>query len=163
MRYNLIVACDFEGVIGANGKIPWHFPEDLKFFKEVTMGHTVIMGRKTWESLPKKPLAGRDNYVISSDVNGLHRQGMFNAWSSLDALKSILDLYDGKSFFIGGASIYAWACQNVPLDKVYVTLMKGSYCGDTFFSPKLIPDFISYNSEQLFDCDDYVRLLYRRL
>lgn len=63
----IIFAMAKNGVIGNNGQIPWHLPEDLKFFKEVTMDETVIMGRKTWESIPDKfkPLVGRDNIVLT--------------------------------------------------------------------------------------------------
>ena len=61
----LVVAIADNGVIGKDGGIPWRIPEDLKRFKAITMGHTVVMGRKTWDSLPKKPLLGRVNVVVT--------------------------------------------------------------------------------------------------
>ena len=65
MQFEAIFAMSQNRVIGKDGKIPWHIPEDFKFFKEITLGHRVIMGRKTFESLNKKSLVGRENIVIS--------------------------------------------------------------------------------------------------
>ena len=66
---SLIVAMSQNGVIGKAGKLPWHLPEDLRHFKELTMGHPIIMGRKTFESLPKKPLPGRKNIVLTRSAD----------------------------------------------------------------------------------------------
>ena len=65
MRVNLIVAHARNGVIGARGTIPWRVPGEMAYFKQVTLGHPVVMGRKTWESLPRKPLPGRRNLVVT--------------------------------------------------------------------------------------------------
>ena len=65
----LVVAIADNGVIGSNGAIPWHIPEDLKRFKALTMGHTIVMGRKTWDSLPRKPLPGRVNVVVTRQLD----------------------------------------------------------------------------------------------
>ena len=67
MRINMIVAAGRDGAIGREGELIWRVPADLKRFKQLTMGHPVIMGRKTWESLPKRPLPGRRNIVVSRD------------------------------------------------------------------------------------------------
>ena len=72
-----IWAQSLDRVIGTGTDMPWDVPEDLKFFKEVTMGHPVIMGRKTWESLPFKPLPGRANHVLSSREPGAWSDGAF--------------------------------------------------------------------------------------
>ena len=66
MHVHLIWAQDKNGVIGVNGQLPWHIPEDLYNFKRLTSGHPIVMGRKTWESLPFKPLPNRRNIVLSS-------------------------------------------------------------------------------------------------
>ena len=68
MQRKIIVSTDENGLIGDKGKLPWHIPEELIFFKQVTMGNPIIMGRKTWESLPKKPLPGRFNIVLSKSM-----------------------------------------------------------------------------------------------
>lgn len=102
MEINLIVAAGKDGAIGRNGDLVWHIKEDLKRFKSLTMGHPVIMGRKTWESLPKRPLPGRHNIVMT-------RQSVYEAdgatvVSSIDeALKAA---GDESPFIMGGATIY---------------------------------------------------------
>src|SRR5437764_15415023 len=65
----LVVAIADNGVIGKDGGIPWHIPEDMKRFKALTLGHTIVMGRKTWDSLPRKPLPGRVNVVVTRQKN----------------------------------------------------------------------------------------------
>lgn len=99
---NLIVAIGKDGSIGRGGDLIWHIREDLKRFKSLTMGHQVIMGRKTWESLPRKPLAGRRNIIIT-------RQKDFQA-EGADVVNSIEEAIsiakNGEGFIIGGAEIY---------------------------------------------------------
>ena len=100
----LIWAQSTSGVIGRGGAIPWQLPEDQARFKELTMGHTVVMGRRTWESLPAKarPLAGRRNVVLS-------RQTGFTA-KGAEVVASLDDaLGDRKTWVIGGEQIYALA------------------------------------------------------
>jgi len=113
-----IAAMSPDGVIGVNGKLPWHCPEDMKRFKEVTLGAIVIMGRKTWDSLPVKPLPGRDNIVITSsrvEVEGVECYG-----SIADALRDC----EGKKkkvFIIGGGQLYKTSlslCDSVDLTTV---------------------------------------------
>ena len=65
----LVAAVAANGVIGRLGRLPWHIPEELKHFKQLTLGHPVIMGRRTWESLPKKPLPGRENIVVTRTID----------------------------------------------------------------------------------------------
>jgi dihydrofolate reductase len=126
-RLYLIAAVAKNGVIGANGKLPWHLPEDLKQFKSLTLGHPVIMGRRTWESLGK-PLPGRDNIVIS------RKPGYAAPGASMAAsLEAAIALCAGESmaFVIGGAEIYAAA---LPLaDGLVLTEIEGDYEGDTRF------------------------------
>lgn len=100
----LVAAVAANGVIGRQGRLPWHLPEDLKHFKRLTLGHPVIMGRKTWESLNGKALAGRDNIVVTRTA-GYDAPGAAVA-SSLDAA---LALCVGESvvFVIGGEQLFA--------------------------------------------------------
>tara|TARA_B110000263_G_C15297112_1_gene506091 strand:+ start:342 stop:821 length:480 start_codon:yes stop_codon:yes gene_type:complete len=102
MEINLIWAQNFDGGIGKNGELPWHISEDLKNFKKITLNSIIIMGRKTWDSLPFKPLPNRRNIVLSrkkiKNVEVYH-----NIDECLDALKKEAI---SKLFVIGGASIY---------------------------------------------------------
>jgi dihydrofolate reductase len=126
-RVYLVAAIARNGIIGARGKLPWHLPEDLRHFKQLTLGHPVIMGRRTWESLGK-PLPGRENIVIS------RRQGFDAPGASVAmSLQAAIALCVGESvaFIIGGAAIYAAA---LPLaDGLVLTEIDRDYEGDTRF------------------------------
>lgn len=126
-RLYLVAALARNGVIGAQGKLPWHLPEDLQHFKRLTLGHPVIMGRRTWESLGR-PLPGRENVVIS------RRPGYAAAGASVaSSLQAAIALCAGEpvAFVIGGAEIYAAA---LPLaDGLVMTEIDRDYAGDTRF------------------------------
>ena len=126
-RVYLVVALARNGVIGARGKLPWRLPEDLQHFKRITLGHPVIMGRRTWESLGR-PLPGRENIVISRRP-GFEAQGASVASSVQAALALCAE--EPVAFVIGGAEIYAAA---LPLaDGMVVTEIDRDYEGDTRF------------------------------
>jgi dihydrofolate reductase len=97
----LVVAIADNGVIGKDGSMPWHISEDMKRFKALTMGHTVVMGRKTWDSLPKKPLAGRVNVVLTRQKDW-QAEGAQTASSLGQATSGT----SGMVMIIGGAEIY---------------------------------------------------------
>jgi dihydrofolate reductase len=102
MEMHLIWAQDKNGGIGINGKLPWHISEDLKNFKTLTLNSTIIMGRKTWDSLPIKPLPKRNNIVLSST-----KQAGVTTYDSLDnCLNELKKQGLQKVFIIGGRSIY---------------------------------------------------------
>lgn len=117
----IAIACvDANWGIGYQGKLLEHIPADMKFFKEATMGNYMIMGRKTWDSLPKKPLEGRDNIVITSTLC-LDSSYDYTIFTSLDRVISFLrsDIPNRDIYIIGGASIYE---QLLPYcDKAYIT------------------------------------------
>ena len=101
-KVNLIVAIGRDGAIGKNGELIWRLPEDLKHFKEVTTDHPVIMGRKTWESLPRRPLPARRNIILT-------RQKDFAAPGAeiVNSVEAALNITNSESpFIIGGAEIY---------------------------------------------------------
>ncbi len=126
-RIVLVAAVAANGIIGANGKLPWHLPEDLQHFKRVTLGHAVVMGRKTWESL-KGPLPGRENIVVTRQA-GYQASGAAVA-SSLDAA---LALCTGESVVcvIGGERIFKEA---LPLAAgLIMTEIKQDFAGDARF------------------------------
>jgi dihydrofolate reductase len=122
----LVVAIADNGVIGKDGSIPWHISEDLKRFKALTMGHTVVMGRKTWDSLPKKPLAGRANIVVTRQKDW-HAEGA-TAASSLGAATAGTS---GQVMVIGGGEIYERA---LPLAaRIELTEVHRDFDGDAKF------------------------------
>lgn len=124
-----ILAMNQDNVIGAAGSIPWHLPEDLAHFKRTTLGHPVIMGRKTWESLPFRPLPGRRNIVISRNPD-FQAEGAEICSSPEEALA--LCAPDEKPFIIGGGAIYREAFPFCT--RLIVTLVE-THCEnpDTYF------------------------------
>jgi len=126
-RISLIVAVARNGVIGKDGKLPWHLPEDLKRFKALTMGHHLIMGRKTWESIGR-PLPGRTSVVVT-------RQSNYSAPGALvtHSLAAAIEACQGDDeiFVIGGAETYREALPRA--DRVYLTEVLADYAGDTWF------------------------------
>ena len=125
-RVYLVVAVAANGIIGANGQLPWHLPEDLQHFKRLTMGHPVIMGRRTWESL-KGPLPGRENIVVTR-TPGYEAPGAAVATS----LESALALCAGEpvAFVIGGSRLFA---ESLPIaDGLVVTEIRKDFEGDTW-------------------------------
>lgn len=126
----LIAACARGGVIGIANRLPWHLPEDMKFFRETTRGKPVIMGRKTWESLPAafRPLPGRLNIVVSRNP-GFEAPGASVVASLPEALAAAGDAE--IAFVIGGAELYR---QALPLaDRLLLTEIDQAYDGDAFF------------------------------
>jgi dihydrofolate reductase len=131
MSLSLIVAMTRRGVIGRGGGLPWRLSDDLKRFKALTMGHHVLMGRKTFDSLPR-PLAGRTLIVLtrhSTPVSASNPQQAFVAPSLDEALR--LAASDSEVFVIGGAEIFALALPRV--EKMYVTWVEGEVEGDVTF------------------------------
>ncbi len=133
MTLSIIVAVSRNGVIGSKDSIPWYLPSDLKRFVELTKGHTVVMGRKTFESIVKKighPLKGRRNIVLSR--SGVKYDGCEVASSWEDVLKLVSK--DEEVFVIGGGEVYSLALPYV--DKLYITEVDTEFVGDVFF-PKI--------------------------
>jgi dihydrofolate reductase len=117
-------------VIGGNGHIPWHLPADFRHFKGLTMGHPIVMGRKTFESIGK-PLPGRTSIVITRDAD-YRRDGVIIAASPDDALSAATAAAGGDEVFvIGGAEVYKLFLPKA--DRVYLTKVAGMFEGDAFF------------------------------
>lgn len=113
---------DPTGIIGVDGTLPWYYPADLKRFKEVTMGHVLIMGRTTWESLPK-PLPGRTSYVLSRQENptSKHPEGSCTYFPSLE---DALEAAKGKTIWIcGGAQVYTESLEKGLVTRLDVTIV----------------------------------------
>ena len=129
----LLVAMSTNGCIGAKGALPWHIPEDLRRFRELTTGHTVIMGRKTWESLPERfrPLPNRQNIVITRQTDYAVPDGVVCASTLEEAFNAAPQ--DRSTFVIGGGEIFALALPHA--DTLYVTHVDSHVEGDAFFPP----------------------------
>ncbi len=126
----MVVAVADNGAIGKDGKVPWRIPEDLKHFKNVTMGHAIIMGRKTWDEVGR-PLPGRRNLVVSRNA-GLVLEGA-EVLATLEAAIAAARTTDGEPHVIGGSAIYAAA---MPLaTRIHLTEVHRDVDGDTFFPP----------------------------
>jgi dihydrofolate reductase len=134
MKISLIAAFSENRVIGIDNRIPWRITEDLKRFKKITLGHTVVMGRKTYESL-KTPLPGRKNLVLSRQKN-YKADGALVCRSLDEAITKSEDEGEEEVFIIGGGQIYEEA---LPIsDRLYITLIHKEIEGDTFFPT--VPD-----------------------
>ena len=133
MKIAMIAAVAENNAIGINNKMPWYLPGDLRYFKAVTMGKPIIMGRKTFDSL-RKPLPGRTNIVITRDTEW-HHEGV-KVVNSLDEALSLAEdiaLINGNDevMVIGGAQIYKLAMEKA--DRLYLTKVYQSFEGDAFF------------------------------
>jgi dihydrofolate reductase len=133
MRKSIIVAASQSGVIGKDGKLPWHLPSDLKRFKALTMGHTLIMGRKTFESIGK-PLPGRTTLVLTrqtAEMCSFYPEGVHCARSLDEAMDAAFAAGENEVFICGGGEVYREALPLV--DRVYLTVVERDFEGDTRF------------------------------
>jgi dihydrofolate reductase len=129
MSISIIAAMSQNRVIGLNNDLPWRLPADLRYFKGKTMGHTLIMGRKTYESL-QKFLAGRRIIVMSRDP-GFRCEEAEISHTLEDALKLAGD--EEETFIAGGAEIYSLALSGNIVETIYLTLVHHDFEGDTYF------------------------------
>jgi len=137
---SIIVAVSKNGVIGKDGKLPWHIPTDMRNFKNLTQGHTVVMGRNTWESLPTnfRPLPNRTNLVLTSQLF-LNFEGRASTepatvriCNSLDEVKA-LSPPDEEVFIMGGAKVYQEAIEKNIAHTLYLTEVQVECSGDVRF------------------------------
>lgn len=126
MKIATIAAMEMGKGIGYKGNLPWHFKEDLKYFKQLTLNKTVIMGKNTFLSL-KKPLKDRDNFIVSSSLKEAEGCKIFNS------LTEALSASTKDVFIIGGPSLYGEALYSEIVDEIYLTLILGNYPCDKFF------------------------------
>lgn len=152
MNINMIWAQDINNAIGKNGDLPWRIPEDLKNFKNITNNATIIMGRKTWDSLPIKPLPNRRNIVISS----MEQQDV----ESYTSIEKCIDLLtntekDLDVYIIGGMSIYKFFYEYA--NTLYITFIDKSYPDtDTFFPISLKQIKSDFNLESKTDINNII-------
>lgn len=129
---SLIVAHDRNGVIGNGPDIPWHLPADFKRFKEITMGHPVIMGRTTFESIGK-PLPGRLNIIVTRDESYEGPEGTLSVTSVEAGIAAGEQENSGEVFVLGGSQIYQYALEHNLIERAYITEVQTEVQGDIFF------------------------------
>ena len=142
-KLSAIVAIDQSGAIGKDGQLLCHLPADLKHFKNITMGHSIIMGRKTFESFPKGSLPGRQNIVVTRSST-FNPEGVTVAHSIDEAIRAAE--MPGEVFIIGGANIYEQAidqCDTLHLTRLHATFDEA----DAFFPPIDNEDWITCENE----------------
>jgi dihydrofolate reductase len=140
---SFIVAMDKNGVIGKDNKLPWHLPADLKFFKNTTMGHGIVMGRKTYESIGK-PLPGRENIILTRDYS--YKADGCTVFHSVEDILHYAEDKNVETFITGGEEVFKLFIPSV--DKLYVTKIDHEFEGDTFFPSLNWDDFTLVSSEQ---------------
>ncbi len=151
-KIKAIAAVSLNGVIGKNGDLPWRIPGELKWFKKITMGHIIVMGRKTWNSLPGL-LPGRENWILSRSAQSIKDAKVFTSFDEIENTA-----VDRTVFIIGGGEIYSAflpKCKEIYLTKVQQTIQGG----DVFF-PSYQNDF--YCAETLEKNEDFTIEKWRR-
>lgn len=128
-KVSIIAAIGDNYAIGKLNNLPWHLPADLKHFKQLTTGHAVVMGKRTFESLPNGPLPNRRNIVLTSIMSEGVNKGYFEADSLEDAL--FLCENEEQVFIIGGATVYKQCIDKV--DYMYITWVHGHFSADSYF------------------------------
>ena len=147
----LILVADNDWAIGKNGDLLARLPADMKRFREITTGHTVVMGRKTYESFPKRPLPDRVNCVISRSETAIEGAVVFGSIEAfLEYAKDIKD----EIFVIGGGEIYR---QMLPYcNKAYITRVYENFGGDTFFTDiDALPEWEAVETSELIETNGY--------
>jgi dihydrofolate reductase len=162
-NFSLIVAVDQNMGIGKNGTLPWYLPEDMKYFSKTTkhtdvpgLQNAVIMGRRTWESIPAKfkPLPERINVVLSSNPDlelpddVLHFGSLDEALTALSTSPKIDEI-----FVIGGAKLYEEAVLHPELERIYLTRIEEIFDCDTFFPDQIPEDFEIVSSTEIMESD----------
>lgn len=141
MSISFIFAMDRNRAIGVNNTLPWHLPGDLKFFKAVTMGHPILMGRKTYESIGR-PLPGRRNMILTQNTE-FQAEGCEVIHSVGEAVQAF---EDQELFVIGGAEIFRLFAETV--DRMYITFIEHEFEADTYMSELDLSEWTLVSSEQ---------------
>ncbi len=143
MKISIIAAIDEKRGIGKDNKLPWHISADLQRFKELTTGHTIIMGRKTFESIGR-PLPDRKNIILTHDLS-YNSLGCQISTSLKEAIGMAEAAGETEVFIIGGGEVFSQAI--IFADQIYLTIVKGDFRADTFF-----PDYSEF-SRKIVDQD----------
>lgn len=155
MKLTIIVAHDPNLVIGKDGELPWHYSEDLKFFKKTTMGSPILMGRGVFEELNEKPLPGRENVVLSRSKTYEH----VPTFNSIDRALEFLS-NEERVFIIGGGEIYRQTLDRA--DELIITQIKKEFEGDTFFPEYRDEIGVTWKEVWREDHEDFSFVKYKR-
>ena len=148
MTLSIIVAVASDGAIGRANDLLWHLPADLKRFKELTTGHTILMGRKTFESLPRGPLPNRRNIIISRSLPAQPGAEVYpTIQQALEACAS-----DEEVFIIGGGEIYRQLLPNT--ERIYLTRVQASFSDAEVFFPELDPTEWTEEAREVYPRDE---------
>jgi len=144
MTINIIAAMTKNRVIGKAGKLPWHIPEDLKYFQKLTSGknNAVLMGFNTWKSLPNfpEPLSNRGNIIITKNNKHLTNGMIYNSPDDIDFNHELFKKSYPNIWICGGESIYKYYIDKTYIDKLYLTELDKDINGDTYF-PEIPSNF----------------------
>lgn len=153
MLISLVVAASTDNAIGGNNTLLWRLPNDMKFFKNLTWGMPVIMGRKTFASLAGKPLPGRTNIVITRDTGSIPMQpGLWVCGSLEDAIEKAGSTDCREAFIIGGGDIYRQSMSIT--DKIYLTRVYGEFKEADVFFPQINTDDFQLEDSIEFEADE---------
>jgi dihydrofolate reductase len=155
MKIIFLVALDRNNLIGCNNSIPWHYPEDIKRFKEITTGYPIVMGRKTWESLTIKPLPNRTNIILTRDLN-YTTETSAHIFSDLHQVTEAFSGYE-KLFVIGGAEIFKAYIKYA--DVLDITIINADHYGDVYWKDLNLENWVLQSSRisGILDFRIYVR------
>lgn len=147
-RISQVVACSLNGVIGKDGSMPWHLPDELKRFKNITMGKVLIMGRKTYESIGR-PLPGRYTIVVSRSLEMMPRivTPAKSLEEALEHAKDIAPEWQNEICIVGGGEIYRQTADMI--DRIYLTRIQKEIEGDTFYPLEILSKFSRQGIEQV--------------
>ncbi len=146
-----IMSATKDGIIGLNGTLPWHYPEDLKFFEQTTFNKTIIMGRKTYESVPSKIFFDRNALALSYNIHYKSDNALF-FYSVKELLSYLLKNKIYVSFMIGGAQIAHLFLQNNLISKFFLTEINRYYRGDTYLN---LEYFKNWTKKRMYSNQDY--------
>ena len=163
MLFNIIVAMSENNGIGINNKLPWNYKEELIHFSKLTRGNgnnAIIMGKNTWNSLPKKPLPKREHYILSSSYNCITNINYENSWfcNSLDTLfnhHKIRNKEFDECWFIGGERIYKEVIDKSYINNLIISYIPGNFECDTFF-PTIPENYIKEHEHELVTKDNTI-------
>lgn len=169
MSYNLIVAVCRQNGMGWQGRLPWQIKREMDYFTQLTKGdgnNAVIMGRKTWESLPKL-LTDRDNLVLSTTAKAhsaakAHNAKFFASFDAIDAYLAENDYYE-DIWIIGGAEIYQHYLATNKINKCYITYIDKDFECDTFFPPLDMTRWKAVAYEKVYDICELDYVVYERI
>ncbi|MBI2743905.1 MAG: dihydrofolate reductase [Chlamydiales bacterium] len=150
-KFTAIAACDPNGIMGRDGTLPWHYPEDLHHFRRSTLGHVMVMGYKTYLSMPPRAFEGRTSFVFtrSNSVDPAHATPVGGLEELAKAYSENRHLLEKTQFVIGGSEIFDLFFNESLIEYALITHVEKSYPGETLFPLKFLESALQESSEHL--------------